>query len=114
MRLLADENIEALAVAKLRAAGNEVLWAKESSPSWPDPYLLQQATQEQRTLITHDKDYGDLIVRDGVSAPYGVILFRIHEDISLEEKSDLIAGTVATWRQWPPGIWTFRIGRRGR
>ena len=113
MRLLADENIEALAVAKLRAVGNDVIWAKESSPSLADPSLLQQATQEQRTLITHDKDYGDLIVRDGTPAPFGVILFRIHEDIAPEEKSDLISGTVATWLQWPPGIWTFRIGHRG-
>lgn len=84
MLLLADENIEALAVTKLRAAGNDVIWVKESSPSSADPSLLQQATQEQRTLITHDKDYGDLIVRDSVPAPYGVILFRIHEDISLD------------------------------
>ena len=114
MRLLADENIEALAVAKLRATGNDVIWAKESSPSLADLGLLQQATQEQRTLITHDKDYGDLVVRDGIPAPYGVLLFRIHEDIPLERKSDLISGTVATWRQWPPGIWTFRIGHRGR
>ena len=114
MRLLADENIEALAVAKLRAARHDVIWVKESSPSLADSNLLEQATQEQRTLITHDKDYGDLIVRDGAPAPYGVILFRIHEGIPPEEKSDLISGTVATWRQWPSGIWTFRIGHRGR
>ncbi len=113
MRLLADENIESLAVDKLRSAGNDVFWAKESSPAADDPSLLQRATLEHRTLVTHDKDYGDLVVRDGLPAPYGVLLFRIHEDVTLEAKSNLITGTVMAWEQWPPGVWTIRLGHSG-
>jgi len=78
MRILADENILDQVVIQLRAAGHDVRWAMETDRGEADPNLLELATLERRALITYDKDFGDLVHRDGMSAPHGVILFRIH------------------------------------
>ena len=75
MRILADENILNQVVIRLRAAGYDVRWAKESDRGEADPNLLELATRERRMLITYDKDFGDLVHRDGMPAPHGVILF---------------------------------------
>ena len=112
MRLLADVNIESQAVAQLRAAGHDVLWAQEKSPESPDVNLLRQATQEQRILFTHDEDFGELIRRLGEPAPYGVIRFRIHRTVPAQVVAKFIAGAVISWEQWPPGLWTIQI-RKG-
>ncbi|MXX12903.1 MAG: hypothetical protein F4Z86_05550, partial [Gemmatimonadetes bacterium] len=72
MRILADENISEQVVVRLRAAGQDVRWTKETDRGEADPNLLELATRERRTLITYDKDFGDLVHRDGMSAPHGV------------------------------------------
>ena len=75
MKILADENMLAEAVASLRANGHDVRWAVETQRSAADPDLLELATQEGRTLITFDSDYGDLVHKYHMRAPYGVLLF---------------------------------------
>ena len=109
MRLLADVNIEAEAVALLRSVGHDVLWAKESSPESPDIDLLRQATREQRTLLTHDADFGELVRRYREPAPYGVIRFRIYKAVPAETTAKFIYGSVISWDSWPPGLWTIQI-----
>ncbi len=109
MRLLADENIDRSAVAQLRSMGHDILYARESSPSSNDPYLLRQATLERRTLFTYDTDYGELVHRDGEQAPYGVIQFRINDMVQGVARINFIVGTVTIWEQWPPGVWTIQV-----
>ena len=109
MRILADENMLAEAVAFLRAAGHDVRWAAETNPSDADPNLLELATAEERTLITFDSDFGDLVHRDHQPAPYGVLFFRIIDDVPRSVRADFIAHATAAWHSWPPGIWTIQI-----
>ena len=65
MRFLANENIPAASVQLLRQSGHDVLYAVEHLPSLDDAVILHRAHEEQRLLITFDRDYGEV----GVQAP---------------------------------------------
>ena len=82
MRLCANENVPGDCVARLRQAGHDVLWIRESSPGSQDSAVLAQAQTEGRLLITFDKDFGDLVFRQGAEASHGVVLFRIPQPSS--------------------------------
>ena len=75
MKILADENIEAEIVAALREAGHTVSDIKETSPGIEDTGVLRVATELGSTLLTNDKDFGELIYRDRLVST-GVILLR--------------------------------------
>lgn len=75
MKILADENIEAEIVAALRQAGHSVSDIKETSPGIEDTGVLSIATELGSTLLTNDKDFGELIYRDRLVSN-GVILLR--------------------------------------
>jgi len=76
MRLLADENIPGHTIRALRAAGHDVFAAAEMQPGAPDRALLERARAEARVLLTFDRDFGELAVRDPARTPPGVILLR--------------------------------------
>ena len=78
MRILADENILGWSIARLRDYGHDVLSVRETYPSEADLNLLELATRDERVLITHDTDFGELIHRDRIPAAHGVMLFRLH------------------------------------
>ncbi len=109
MRVLADENIAEQVIVRLRAAGYDVRWARETDRGKADPALLELATRERRTLITYDKDFGDLVHQSHIPAPYGVILFRIHSAVPDTVKAEFVASSVMAWDSLPPGIWTIQI-----
>lgn len=78
MQFLADVNIERRIVLHLRSAGYDVLWIPEYDCRMTDTALLDRAVQEQRIVITNDKDFGNLIFLQRKAA-VGVILFRIDD-----------------------------------
>ena len=45
----------------LSEGGHDVLSALEESPTATDEELLARATQEQRIILTEDKDFGELV-----------------------------------------------------
>jgi predicted nuclease of predicted toxin-antitoxin system len=77
LRILADENIALDIVLALRGAGHDVVWATELDPRQDDEHWLELAESDRRLLLTHDKDFGDLIFRDGWPATAGVVLLRL-------------------------------------
>jgi len=83
MRLLADANIEAAIVHWLQAEGHDVLWAVDFPPSYPDAALLGIARKESRILLTHDRDFGELIFRNRLTSE-GVILLRFDAVLQAE------------------------------
>lgn len=97
MRILADENIAGRSILHLRNYGYDVLSVKETYPSAADLNLLELAIGEERTLITYDTDFGGLIHRDRIPAPYGVMLFRLHEYLPGEVKAEFVANSVIAW-----------------
>ena len=61
MRLLLDSCISSYAVKDLRAAGVDVQWVPEAGKDPGDDEILKKACDEGLTIVTADKDFGDLI-----------------------------------------------------
>lgn len=64
-------------MSELRKRGHDVSWVLTDSPGTSDQEVLGRAKDENRILLTFDKDFGELVFRAGKSASSGVILFRI-------------------------------------
>lgn len=77
MRLMADENVPGSAVQKLRELGHDVLCVRESLRGASDLTILNRAIDDQRILVTQDKDFGELVFLRGAPGQYGVVLFRL-------------------------------------
>lgn len=75
MKLVADESIEGPSVYALRKAGHEVLFIAEFSPGIEDSTVLEIASREDALLLTADKDFGELVFRNGQTHS-GVLLIR--------------------------------------
>jgi predicted nuclease of predicted toxin-antitoxin system len=73
---LADENIDPRIVQWLRSEGCDVWDVREQNwTSETDESLLQRAVSANRVILTHDADFGQLVVRDGHPC-YGIIELR--------------------------------------
>jgi predicted nuclease of predicted toxin-antitoxin system len=66
MRIVANENVSATVIARLRADGHDVLSVKETMRGRGDPAILARAQTEERLVVTHDKDFGELAFRFGL------------------------------------------------
>lgn len=76
MKFLADENMDAPIVERLRQDGYEILYVIEMSPGINDDTVLDLANKEGAILLTADKDFGELVFRlRRIST--GVVLLRI-------------------------------------
>ena len=64
MRILLDSCVWGLAKAELIAMGHDVVWAGDWPTDPGDIEILQWAHDEQRILVTLDKDFGELAVLD--------------------------------------------------
>lgn len=77
MRFLADENFPGPAVETLRNAGFDVSWISEDQSGATDEQVLARSMAEGRTLLTFDKDFGELAFRQMLPAECGIVLFRL-------------------------------------
>jgi len=75
MRFLADESCDFAIVRALHANGHDVLAVSEARPGAEDQYVIELARQEERVLLTEDKDFGRLVYLAGAPR-VGVILLR--------------------------------------
>lgn len=75
MRFLADENVEQAVVEALRAGGHDVVEVGKAAPGAKDREVLGLAREEQRVLVTNDRDFGELVYREGWVAT-GLVLIR--------------------------------------
>jgi predicted nuclease of predicted toxin-antitoxin system len=75
--LLADENFPIASVARLRTSGFDVVAISEVARGAPDVDVLRMAREQNRVLITFDRDFGELIYRDLAPVPPGVIYLRV-------------------------------------
>ena len=77
MRFLVNENVTGTVIQELRQRGHDVLSVKESMRSEQDDVILARAQTEQRIIVTHDKDFGELAFRSNLPASCGIILLRL-------------------------------------
>ena len=110
MRILADENFSAATVEALRARGHDVVWVPEDAPSTSDRDVLARALSEDRVLVTFDKDFGDLAVRQGLAAHCGVVLFRIRQ-LSTAFVTRLAVAAVEGRNDWKGSFWVVEESR---
>lgn len=99
MKLLANENFPLLAVVALRDVGHDVVWARTEMPGEMDDVILQRAQDEERLVVTFDKDFGELAFRWGLAAGCGVILFRLRTQ-SPEHVRKRVVETLAERVDW--------------
>jgi predicted nuclease of predicted toxin-antitoxin system len=76
MNFVADESVDRQIVERLREDGHVVLYVAEMNPGITDEDVLRLSNQETAILITADKDFGDLVFRQG-SITSGVLLIRL-------------------------------------
>ena len=76
MKLLANENFPLKSIIFLRNAGYDIVSITEKSPGIQDEQVLQRAVNEQRIILTFDRDYGELIYKKKLPKPAGIIYFR--------------------------------------
>jgi predicted nuclease of predicted toxin-antitoxin system len=77
VRFLVNENISRTVIQELRKLGHDVLSVKESMVGARDDEVLARAREENRLIVTQDKDFGELALRRGLLSPSGVILLRL-------------------------------------
>jgi len=91
MRFLLDENADLRLKSFLQSLGHDATAvAADYQASLPDRAVLNLAYQERRILITNDRDFGELIVREQVPHA-GVIFFRL-TTTAFAAKRDRLAG----------------------
>jgi predicted nuclease of predicted toxin-antitoxin system len=101
VNLVCDENIHRLLVAALRAAGHDVVYIAELSPSVVDREVLRQANERGAVLITDDKDFGELVFRLGMLSA-GVLLLRLH-NAAHDERQRIVLSTISEHGAELPG-----------
>ena len=77
MKLLANENFPLASTKILQKQGFDINAIGTDNPSILDPEVIKIAEDEERTIITFDKDYGELIYKHGYIPKSGVIFLRI-------------------------------------
>jgi predicted nuclease of predicted toxin-antitoxin system len=90
MRFLANENFPLTSVHLLRSAGYYITSITEESSGITDDKVLEIAVNEQRLILTFDRDYGELIYRLKKPSPPGVIYFRYAPQTPEQPGQDLL------------------------
>lgn len=86
MRFLLDQSADARLVPYLSSLGHDVTRVGHDYPGGiPDTEVLRLAVDEQRILITDDRDFGELVV-DRHLPHRGVIFFRLGDYAPLATK----------------------------
>ncbi len=93
MTLFADESVDQPIVERLRQAGYVVSAVAEISPSIVDDEVLRLANEQSAILVTADKDFGEMVFREGKNAG-GIVLLRFG-GLSAGLKADIVSRAFA-------------------
>ena len=77
MRFLLDQNFDRRVVPVLHELGHDVtVVAVDYPPGIPDPEVIAIAHREGRIILTNDRDFGELAIRDRIPHA-GILYFRV-------------------------------------
>ena len=93
MRIVADESVDNWIVVRLREDGHEVSYVAEMSPGILDEEVLVLASEDNTLLVTADKDFGELIFRQGY-IKRGIVLYRL-AGLKSNEKAEIISRVIS-------------------
>jgi predicted nuclease of predicted toxin-antitoxin system len=77
LKFLADEGFSFEITSLLREMGCDVKWIGDSTPGISDRDVYKIAQEDNRVILTDDKDFGELAVRFNLKT-IGVVLLRIN------------------------------------
>jgi predicted nuclease of predicted toxin-antitoxin system len=77
MKILADECCPGNVVAALREKGHDVVYIAEEASSLSDARILQWGLEEQRIILTEDRDFSELGFLNQLPT-FGIVLMRFH------------------------------------
>lgn len=89
LKFLIDVGVGRSVERWLAENGYDVRCVRDIDCRLPDPKILEIATVEERMVITMDKDFGELVHRDG-HGHHGVLILRL-DDAGSGEKRAAIA-----------------------
>lgn len=89
MKFLADENLDKPIVELLRKDGHTVIYVMEMELGISDEEVIKKAKQESAILLTADKDFGELVFRQGY-INCGVVLIRL-AGLSPPQKAEIVS-----------------------
>lgn len=89
MKILANENIPIASVLCLRKLGYDVKAIAEFDFGIIDSEVMTMAINENRLIITFDRDYGELIFKYNYKPPKGVLYLRM-ETYEPEEPGQIV------------------------
>ena len=95
MRFLADENVSRLVIEALRFDGHDVASIAEMQSGAPDKTVLKTADADGRILITEDRDFGELVVRQRMTVG-GVLLLEL-DRLTNQAEADRVSHVVSTY-----------------
>ena len=76
MKLLANENFPLNSVEILEKSGFDIITVGKDYMGILDSEVMELAIMERRTILTFDRDYGELIFKEGYKPVNGVIYLR--------------------------------------
>lgn len=76
MRFVADENIDRLLVDDLRRKGHSVIHIVESHVGLSDRDVAKLAWDSDSIIVTHDKGFGDLLLKQRLLSR-GIVILRL-------------------------------------
>ena len=89
MNFLADESCARPIIQALRTAGHDVAAIAETTPGATDELALDRALNENRVLITEDRDFGELVYARGRSSA-GVVLVRFPSRVQAAKATTVV------------------------
>jgi len=84
LKFLANENIPFSSITYLKSVGFDIKAIGIDNPSISDEQVIDIAIKENRTIVTYDKDYGELIFKHGHKPVEGVVFIRYQPADPLE------------------------------
>lgn len=89
MKILANENFPFSSVLYLRKIGFDIISVGTDYPGYKDIDIINLAIKDGRTILTFDRDYGELIFKFNHQPEKGVIYLRL-DDFKPQEPGELI------------------------
>ncbi|MGH6892628.1 MAG: DUF5615 family PIN-like protein [Dongiaceae bacterium] len=109
-KFCANENFPGMIVRWLRASGHDVLYAAEDYVGAADDQILRVANDDQRIVLTFDRDFGELVFHHQEWVAGGIVLFRIPQ-----ESAELMLLLIRSFfESSPPLLGFFTVVTPGR
>jgi len=91
VRLLAEESLDGRGRASLQDLGHDI---ERATLGASDTAVLARAVETQRTLVTEDKDFAELVVHLG-QASESIVLVRL-DNVDIAERVRLVEAALNT------------------